>query len=216
MNSKKIFSVPRSLFYNIILFGKKGLKLPIIFSNNTKIIGARFGAITISDSTKRISFGFGGSLAVDGNRNNYLVIGEQGRIIFDGKAVFCEGISMRVDSGTLHFGKGLYCNKNCFFLCNKYIHLGDDCVLGWNINVRDTDGHSIYVDEKKINNDSDVVIGNNVWIASFVDILKGSIIPDGCVIGCRSCITKTDSFTQNSIYAGYPAHAIRDGIIWKV
>ena len=53
-----------------------------------------------------------------------------------------------------------------------------------------------------------------MWIASFVDILKGVVIPDGCVIGYRSCLTGLYT-SKNSLIAGYPAREIQGNIEWK-
>lgn len=57
-------------------------------------------------------------------------------------------------------------------------------------------------------------IGEHVWIASYVDVLKGVNIPDGSVIAYRSCVTKAFN-EKGSLIAGYPAKVIRDNIEWK-
>ena len=94
------------------------------------------------------------------------------------------------------------------------ITFGEDVLLGWNINVRDSDGHVIYKDGIQKESLKPVSIGDHVWIASFVDILKGVVIPDGCVIGYRSCLTGLYT-SKNSLIAGYPAREIQGNIEWK-
>lgn len=44
-------------------------------------------------------------------------------------------------------------------------------------------------------------IGNHVWIASHVDILKGCFVPDGCVLGFKSLVTSKFN-DENCIIAG--------------
>jgi len=47
-----------------------------------------------------------------------------------------------------------------------------------------------------------VMIGNDVWIGANVTILYGSTIPDGCVIGCCSTVTRHDKLEPFGVYAG--------------
>ena len=49
MNIQKIMGIPKSILYNIRIFGIiKGITLPILFSNNTKLYGIRKNSIVIS------------------------------------------------------------------------------------------------------------------------------------------------------------------------
>jgi acetyltransferase-like isoleucine patch superfamily enzyme len=47
-----------------------------------------------------------------------------------------------------------------------------------------------------------VIIGNDIWIGARVTILYGSIIPDGCVIGSGSTVTRHDKLEPNCVYVG--------------
>ena len=47
-----------------------------------------------------------------------------------------------------------------------------------------------------------VMIGNDIWIGARVTILYGSIIPDGCVIGAGSTVTRHDKLEPNCVYVG--------------
>ena len=60
MNIQKIMGIPKSILYNIRIFGIiKGITLPILFSNNTKLYGIRKNSIVISTNKSRIFIGFG-------------------------------------------------------------------------------------------------------------------------------------------------------------
>ena len=63
---------------------------------------------------------------------------------FLGEAQLAGGISLRADKGgSIIFGKNFTCNSYCFFAANKMISFGDNCTLGWNVNIRDVYGHSV-------------------------------------------------------------------------
>ena len=57
-----------------------------------------------------------------------------------------------------------------------------------------------------INSSGKVSIGNNVYIATNVTILKGVSIGDNCIIGAGSIVTK--SIPSNSVAAGIPCRVI--------
>ena len=79
-------------------------------------------------------------------------------------------------------------------LCNKYIFIGSQSIIAWNVNIIDSDFHPI----NGVTGCRDVYIGNNVWIGNSVNILKGAYIPDGSIIGAgsivRSKLTKKDIY----------------------
>ena len=102
------------------------------------------------------------------------------------------------------------------FFCDNITTIGNDVLIGWNVNIRSSDGHHIYDTVTKLNNPivKPVTIGNHVWIASNVDILKGSYIPDNCVVAYRSCVLSRFT-TPHCIISGYPAKVLRENISWK-
>ena len=98
------------------------------------------------------------------------------------------------------------------------IIIGEDCMFSNDIDVRTGDSHSIFDLQtgKRINAAKSVIIGNHVWCGAHVSILKGSQVPNGCVIGARSTITcRTPPYSPNIIIAGTPADEIRKSIKWS-
>ena len=78
----------------------------------------------------------------------------------------------------------------------------------------DTDWHSICLDGIKANDDIKVSIEDNVWIGCRSTILKGAVIPRGCVIGANSNVVGV--FTEkNCIIAGNPARIVKKNITWE-
>ena len=67
--------------------------------------------------------------------------------------------------------------------------------------------YELNVDDKKPENDNDVVIENGVWIGCNVTILKGVTVGRGAVIGAGSVVTK--SIPAYAIAVGNPAKVIK-------
>lgn len=220
MKINKLLSIFKSIYLNFRIFNyKTAIKLPILVSYNTKLVGLKKDSIVVDDSIGfgGIRIGFGGVDIVQENNRSLLRVDNGGKIIFCGTAQFSEGISIRIGpNGTLNIGNNFAANKKCSLICDGDMKIGNDVLLGWKVNIRDSDGHVIYDDITKIKNpiQKNVIIGNHVWIASYVDILKGTEIKDNSVIAYRSCVLSKFDKT-NCIIGGYPAKILRENINWE-
>lgn len=215
MSLEKIAALPKTIYYNLKIFGWGGVKLPIIFSHKVIIHGIRRGCIEIKNLQKnRIYIGFGGTIGVEPNKNTVLSFGPSAVLIINGTAQIAAGSVFRIDAGAIRLGESFSCNRNCFISCSKEITFGSYCLLGWNVNIRDSDGHNLIKDGNRCEKEKAVSIGNHVWIAANVDILKGVTIPSNCVIGYRSCVTNNFK-EKDCLIAGYPARVIRKNISWE-
>lgn len=63
----------------------------------------------------------------------------------------------------------------------------------------DSDFHHILSNGVSINENKEISLGNHVWVCMNVSILKGAKIPNNCVIGAGSVVTK-ELKNENSIY----------------
>ena len=137
--------------------------------------------------------------------------------VFTGKAQFALGATIRTDhEGIISFGNNFKANQNFTCFSNTKILLGNNILIGWNVNIRDSDGHNILnINNNEIlNPNKSIEIGNHVWIGSHVDILKGASINDNSIIGFKSLVTK--KYTEkNVIIAGNPAKIIKTNINWE-
>ena len=96
-----------------------------------------------------------------------------------------------------------------------YISIGSDCMLSYNIEIRNSDGHSIYDKNthKLLNPPANINIGVHVWISKGTTILKGSSIPSNSIIGASSLINKK-FVKENCIIAGIPAEIVKENVNW--
>lgn len=123
------------------------------------------------------------------------------------------------DNINIKIGKNFSCyGLNIrFYDKNSELIIGDDCMFSLGIYIWGTDGHAIFDLETRniINaNSKSIHIGNHVWIGYGSTILKGSNIPNNCVIGAKSLICSS-FHRQNTILAGHPAKIIRKNIGWS-
>lgn len=208
-----IISMPKTIWFNLrVLPLKQALKLPVFVGYDVKIAEIHRGMLKLNYSIKPFSviFGFGGSLGVAQNKG--CICFQKGEVIFNGKATLGKGCSIR-NNGILEFGDGFSANKNCFISCSDKIIFGKDVMLGWNVAIRDSDGHYIVHKNETKNPFRAVTVGDHVWICSESHVLKGSKISSDSVVGYKSLVTKEFDDT-NVLIAGHPAKIIQHEINW--
>lgn len=217
---KDSINIINTIILNIKLFPfKVAIKLPIKVLNRIDISNLKRGSVAIEGEIRRfmIVLGGNGTEGINERRRNFLRIDNGGKLILKGSANFAEGISIRISkNGKLIIGNNFTCNKNCFISCDDIVEIGNNVLLGWNVNIRDSDGHEIYdlLSKEKNISVKKVDIGNSVWIGANVHILKGSIIRDESVVAYNSCVLSQFNET-NCIIGGYPAKILRRNIEWK-
>jgi len=213
MMLKVIAGMPKSFFMNIYYFPfSTALKMPLIVTSGLKIgkLGKR-GSVVIKNPSKHIMIGFGEAFAL-GQRRSYWEISDAAHVVFNGKATFGAGIQL-ISDGELVIGDDFYCNANCIINSGKSIKIGDHFLCGWNCEILDGDGHSMIYSGKKKDKYREVEIGNHVWIASDVTVLKGSFISDGSVVAAKSCVSK--KIEQKNVLIGRNSEILRNDVEWE-
>lgn len=94
-------------------------------------------------------------------------------------------------------------------MVERSVHIGADTIIAWDVLVTDSDWHQVIGTERI----SPVQIGDHVWIAHGVSILKGANIPDGCVVGAKSMVSR-GHYSPHSLLAGVPAKMIKGNMEW--
>lgn len=214
---EKLFSIPKSFWVSIHYFPfKEAIKLPILVRYNTRLIAIR-GLIKINKSEKvktgMLSIGFG-NVGIFDKKYERSIWEVTGCIKLKGKAAFGHGCRLCVGkNGTLTIGCHFNNTAAMTIICQKHITFGDNVITSWNTLVMDTDWHSIVnMETNEIYPISkDIVIGNNVWLCTRSVVLKGSVIPDGCIVGANSLCSKKYTL-DNSLIAGNPAEIRRKNV----
>jgi len=94
------------------------------------------------------------------------------------------------------------------------IEIGENCMLSYDIEIRNTDSHKIYDKNtnERINEGSSINIGNHVWLGMRAVILKGVNIGHNSIVAAGSIVTK--DVKANTIVSGNPAKQIKENVYW--
>lgn len=209
-------SILKTIYFNFHYFPFQiAVKFPVLVTSN--VLFKRMKGTIILHSRPRpglVKIGFDGVGIFDSKRSK-AIWQVEGTVEFCGKANIGQGSKISVGGGaTLKIGNNLTVTAESSIIANHRIIFGDDCLLSWDILCMDTDFHKISHNGKTINENSEVHIGNHVWVGCRTTILKGSSIPDGSVVGANSVVAgKFDK--KNVIIAGNPAKICKDTIEWN-
>lgn len=219
MGHPYIFDFPISLYFNLkTLPFKKAYKLPFRISYQTKLCNLKKGVIDIKGEIHHnmIHLGAVGVEGVTGFRKNYFRIGNPGEcsVTFKGFAKLAQGAMISVDHGQLQFGNHFGANDNLYLSCNHKITFDDHTSVGWCVNIMDTDNHTITDSLGHKNFPEEIYVGKHVWVTSYCHLLKGTYIPDDCVVAYHSLVNKKFEHTH-SLVGGHPAKLLKENITWE-
>jgi acetyltransferase-like isoleucine patch superfamily enzyme len=105
-------------------------------------------------------------------------------------------------------GSGITCDSR--IIVGREVSVGYDSIIAWGVVISDSDWHAM----NGIVRQSRVTIGNHVWIAHDVSVLRGARIGNGCVIGAKSLV-QDQEFSDGLLVAGVPARVIKENISWS-
>ena len=204
--------LPKYLYKQRFLLQDKGHDNHIQIAKDARIIG--HSAITIRKGhDNHITIGEHGKfnkLKIDINGNhNQIIIGEH--VKFSGQLL--------IVGNHLHIHIGDRTTAiDCYVLArDKSVAIGKACMISRGIEIRATDVHKVYdIDsDVRLNNaHSDVVLGDQIWVAANVTISKNVSIASGCIIAAGAFVNKPIE-TPNCMVAGTPAKIIRQNVRWE-
>lgn len=207
----------KTLYFNLkYLPFKQAIKLPVLVSRQV-YLRETSGRVVIDGPIRPglIQLGYGDVGIFDRYRSR-TIWQVAGTVVFQGYCNIGHGSKISVHKdGRLIFGENFVIGAESTIVVTEEVRFGRDTMLSWDVLIMDTDFHQIKGPTGKvINEPSPVVIGDKVWIGCRTLILKGTVIPDHCVIGANSTVAgKLEK--SNGVYAGSPCTLRRDGITWE-
>ena len=153
-------------------------------------------------------------------RSKILIKGSNNKILIDeGSYINGLNIVLEGENNEVCIGKDFFVldDTRLYVVDGSKLFFGKHCMLSDKIDIRTTDNHSIIdrTTHKRINYEKDVIIGDDVWIGTDVHVLKGTEIPEGCIIGAGTVITGKHDI-PNSVIAGNPGREIKMNVEWRM
>lgn len=159
----------------------------------------------------RIGFG---SVGIYDKKYSRTIITIKGSVILNGRCSLGHGSVLSVQKGArVTFGDNFCNTAEGKIVCKSNITFGNNVMTSWETLIMDTDWHSIQNTQTNevYSCSKPIVIGDNVWIGTRCIILKGSIIPNGCVVGANTLCTK-QFIEEDSVIAGNPAKVCKKNV----
>lgn len=192
---------------------KKGVIEKNSFEIGKGVIFSGENYLNMSGSTNKIKIGDGAKI----NGLDIRIYGEGNTLVFGENTRWTGRIIIVGKNRTISIGSRTTA-QGCYILSRDAdVHIGEDCMISREIEIRATDVHKIYDLEtgERLNFPKrDISIGNRVWIGAKVMVSKNTIIPDGCIVGACSFVSKAFD-VKNCIIAGSPAKMIKEDIYWE-
>jgi acetyltransferase-like isoleucine patch superfamily enzyme len=207
----------KTIYFNFkYLPFKQAIKFPFLISNKVnlfKVSGKIYFDCLIRPGLVKI--GYGGVTIFDAKVSRS-IWDVSGKVIFKGSANIGHGSKISVgSSGTLVLGDNFVISAESSIVSFLNVQFGKDCLLSWDILVMDTDFHNIKNSMGEIvNNPQPIIIGDKVWIGCRCIVLKGTTIPNNCIIGANSLLCKQLE-DENCLYAGNPVKCIKEKVTWQ-
>lgn len=203
-----ILAIPKTIWFNFrYLPFNHAIKMPILLSHNVRVRSCYRDAIKFkhnyNPTTFGIRIGFHKVEPIDNYSLHTIIDIRKGGILkLLGETHIGIGAIIFVGfDAKLILGKNFAISGTTSIICKKYIEIGNDVQLSYNGLIMDSDSHKIYdINNILLKNTEPIVIGSKVWITPNVTILKGSIIPDNCIIASNSLVNK--KFYQNGYIIG--------------
>lgn len=172
-----------------------------------KLLGISFGKKLRTNGLIRIHMWGRGKISI-GNNVRINSGGMTNPIGYDVRTQF-----QVLENGNLSIGNNVGISNTAITCANK-VTIEDNVYIGAGVKIYDTDFHPIDYMDRVLKKDSNktmsrpIIISEGVFIGSGSLILKGVKIGQHSVVGAGSVVTK--SIPSNEVWAGNPAHYIRN------
>lgn len=142
-----------------------------------------------------------------------IVLGDCSNVTFDGdfwigddvQIVAHDGASIHISGKHVESASGI--SAKCLIHARKKITIGTDAIIAQDTLITDSDWHPI----KNSPTQKDVIIGDHVWVANGVRILKGTTIGSNSIVGCGSVVAGKE-FPDRCLITGIPGKITKKNI----
>ncbi len=133
-----------------------------------------------------------------------------GNIRFGKNAFIYTGCYLETQgTGEIVMGDDIVLSRGVHIVAFDKVSIGNGTIIGEYTSVRDANHRLSDASIRNSGHDAkSIEIGNNVWLARGVTVLKGVTIGDNAVVAAGAVVNR--SVTKNDIVAGLPARTIKN------
>ena len=97
----------------------------------------------------------------------------------------------------------------------KHVVIGDECVIGSNVDIKTSDPHVIYDSntKKRINHSKRVYIGDHVLLGQMTYVTRGTLIGSGSILD-NNTYAMNVHLKSNNLYCGNPVKLLKNGVFF--
>lgn len=124
----------------------------------------------------------------------------------------CSHARLKVGSGFSIASHGRFILGNS----GNVLDIGENCMFSSNVVVRGGEYPHLIFDKESgeyLDVSEGIFIGNHVWVGEGAFIGKSVTLPDDCIVGTRSVVTRRFD-EQHCVIAGNPARVVKRGVQW--
>lgn len=187
-------NILKTLYFNFRVFKfREAVKLPVFLYDSIQLECLHKGCVKLKESkTGMVKIGGGDCTAMFGNSvlyKSYIRI--EGELILSNNVTIAQGCIISICKGaTVKIKNNVYINRNFKLHSKSQIIIEDNCRIGWDVQIIDTNFHYTVNNGKLYYRNGDIYIGHNTWITNSVSIMKGTYLPPYSVIASKSIVNK--------------------------
>ncbi len=139
-----------------------------------------------------------------------IVIGSNVRLSGKSNVIFTD---RRDDLPDLRIGDGTFVGHNCRISIAESVTIGRHCLIAGGVAIADNDGHPLDAERRRRNEPMTgesiraVSIGDDVWIGTGAQVLKGVVIGDRAIVGAGAVVAR--DVPPDVVVAGNPARVVK-------
>lgn len=197
-----MMNIPSSIYYSLrfkmLFFVARGSR--VVVKKGASVIRGEnlLSSVYIGFNETRSS---GALLYID--KRGTLYLGKSVTLRADCKVIVMEGAVVKIGDRT-------FINDGARIQAAQLVTIGNDCAVGWGSILTDSDMHGLNGGAVST---EPVFLGDKVWLAMRVSILKGSKLNDLVVVGAGSMIHRQE-LTSGWLYAGSPVEKRKEINDW--